>query len=1216
MAPPAIATKEKTWKTKEDANVEAAKWTVARGQTLWVPSPDVAFKTSLVYEVTDDEVETEDGKFNKSEVFPVNPKSQDGVSDNTMLMYLYDPNLLHNLKFRYDCDSIYTYTAYILIAINPYKRLPIYDTDAIKRYHTGSMGSLPPHVFGIAERAFRHMRAQKKSQSIIVSGDSGAGKTESCKYILRYLTNIAGRDEGQGALEQQILEANPVLEAFGNAKTMRNINSSRFGKFIEVHFDTESRVAGAKISTYLLEKSRLVFQMKGERNFHIFYQLIKGSSAEEKERWNLDGDLTDFHYLNQSGCDSIDGVDDVAEFEHVRKAMGVCGISSDEQEEIFKVLSALLHLGNVEFTNHTGTAQEENSRITDESADALDTACALLQCDKATMAHSLTTRTMRASTRGTMYTIPLKVPEAVAARDALAKQIFSKLFDWLVSKINSGIPRVADTATFIGILDISGFEHFQQNGFDQFLINYCNERIQQYFTSQVIDAEQYMYLQEGLRWRKVDYTDNSATLALIDERGKGIFPILEEQLVLSRADDCTFTEQVHKRQVGHKSLMSPTDKSPTIQGLFKRFRMDEAFVVRHFAADVCYATDGFLEKNNDTLHNDLIMLMRTSGSKFVEELFVDSGVVGRSRHATITNRFYDGLTSLMTRLKSTCSNFIRCINPNPEQVPGKINSPLVMQQLRCSGMLEALRIMAAGFPTRCYFTDLYNKYKEFVPKEIASLKPAIFCEALLVCLDLVGGKDFQMGLSRVFFRAGQLAFMDDLIAGNPEQMANILGKVKLWLARKRWRQAIFAVVAGGRFNGILEYNREQLRLKDEEKMRASEAYQAEMRRRAEEERKRLEEERRKKEEEARIKREAEEARRQEKLAKKRAHEEEVRRLRMEAAEKLTLEAQVEEQRKTFKQAETDMLEDIDNLENELHTAKDAAAKLESQYMEEQTQREMVQQRSDWQEEEIARLRERIAELEDELEAARKKIDLLQNTLDAERADHQEEVRMLQDDLLELARQRDEEVAAAQNERDIAIANMKEQMAREIERVKAEAEKTFRLMNDEKNKVVTQLEEKKVVEIERVEKLSTAPMKSGWLFKRGGGRRSASWKKRYFVLKSGFLRYYKVDPHTQEGQNITPAGVIDLESALVYKSEDKKKHTGKDFPFEIVVTGRTYVVKSELESDRDEWIRSIRLAKGRIIRTGVVDLNEVSVRDYQRQSLQIKAPPKASSKKTK
>eukprot|EP00013_Stygamoeba_regulata_P023768 CAMPEP_0177647334 /NCGR_PEP_ID=MMETSP0447-20121125/10243_1 /TAXON_ID=0 /ORGANISM="Stygamoeba regulata, Strain BSH-02190019" /LENGTH=1221 /DNA_ID=CAMNT_0019149909 /DNA_START=85 /DNA_END=3750 /DNA_ORIENTATION=- len=1162
------------------------QWKATRGQEVWIPDKEEAFTQSVIYKVDDEQVETEKQAVPRSKVWPINPKTQDGVPDNTEMMYLYDPNLLHNLRVRYDRDEIYTYTAYILIAINPYKQLPIYSTENIHKYHKTSMRANPPHVFGIAERAYRHMKSEKKSQSIVVSGDSGSGKTETCKYVLRYLTTIAGRDEGQGKLEKQILEANPLLEAFGNAKTLRNNNSSRFGKFVEVHFDSKFEVAGARITTYLLEKSRLVQQPSGERNYHVFYQMCRGASAAEKSRWFLE-DLETYHYLRQSGCTSIDGVDDAKDYHHLREAMSTVGITSEQQESIFKTLAGLLHLGNVVFAP---ADEGESSKVSDHTKQHIEHACTLLKVNQQAMEEALTTRTLSTGgRRGTMYRIPLKPFEASFARDALAKHVYGKLFDWLVAAVNNGIPMAAEAKHFIGILDISGFEYFNQNGFEQFLINYCNEKIQQYFTVQILQQEQEIYLKEGLRWRQVEVPNSFDTLELIEAKRTGILPLLEESCILPRATDQTFTLRVHKQHFNHSSLMKPSSSLKDVPGIGNlKLTQEEAFIVRHFAADVCYQTTGFLEKNNDTLHSDLLLLMSNKAGDFVGELFNGGGIAGsdqpRSRFGTLSGTFLSGISDLMARLSTTSSNFIRCINPNELMKPALINAPACMTQLRCSGMLEALVIMQAGYPTRCLFTDLHARYYDLMPKEISRLKPRTFCEALLVALDLEGGKDFQMGLSRVFFRAGKLAFMEDLMNGSMDDMFEVVGKVKAWLARKRWLQAIHAVRSINICGKLIEDIRAAARSKEEERLRKSAAYQAELRRREEELRRQQEEERKRREEEERIRQEQEAEARRVKAEKKAQRQAELARLREEAQEKATLESQLAAERDTYAELEESMREEIASLESKLDEQIQQRLATLDALDEAKTSLKMMNIRADGLDEEVARLRARVQELEEELARAHKQIQALKDALALEKAAHTEDVDKLKDELEHLKKEHALQLAAAEESKQLALAKARVELDATIAKLRSEFETEKKLLLKEHETEMHELKEEKEQNVQLLEKISTKPLKTGYLTKRGGSY--GKWQRRFFVLKSNFLSYFK-DP-----KDAKPAGLIDLENARVYRTNSKKK--ADIHAFEVVTPNRTYYIRAEAAVETEEWIQALNLAKARHLSAGTVDLNTTSV----------------------
>eukprot|EP00729_Bicosta_minor_P027283 gene27283-17214_t len=485
-------------------------------------------------------------------------------------MYLHDPSLLRNVEQRYLRDEIYTYTAFILIAVNPYQRLPIYGDEAIRDYSKASIGRLPPHVYALANRAFTSMKSSKRDQSIVVSGESGAGKTETCKYIMRFMAAVGGSGEIGviDDLEQKVLDANPILEAFGNAKTLRNNNSSRFGKFTELHFkrDVEGNKAslvGASIETYLLEKSRVLSRQPGERGFHIFYQLLAGGQA-----WVPGlGTSSDFAYLSAGGgVPTIDGVDDAAEFDVVVKAMNGLGISAADSAGVWGVLAGLLHLGNVSFKS----GPEDNAQLSKQGTAALAAAADRLKIDADVLTDRVLHREMKVPHADSIV-ITLTTTDATYARDALAKFVYGQLFEWLVKRVNESVPgEGADN--FIGILDISGFEIFKENSFEQFCINFANEKIQQYFNQQILQQEQEIYELEGLRYRKVDFKDNQEIIDVVETKRSGIFALLDEACVMPRATDMTFTIRVHTTHSAKASLSKPKFTKGS-----KRLKDDEAF---------------------------------------------------------------------------------------------------------------------------------------------------------------------------------------------------------------------------------------------------------------------------------------------------------------------------------------------------------------------------------------------------------------------------------------------------------------------------------------------------------------------------------------------------------------------------------------------------------------------------------------------------------------
>ena len=645
------------------------------------------------------------------------------------------------------------------------------------------------------------------SVALVYSGESGAGKTETCKHVMRYMAKVGGAGAGAStdSIQERILKANPILEAFGNAKTTRNNNSSRFGKFTDITFDNSWRMSGARIESYLLEKSRLVSQAAGERSFHIFYQLLAGSTPAQRNTYFLQGP-EQHAFLNQGNCTRIDNVNDAAEFNVVIKAFESLGIDEATRNNIFQTLAALLHLGDVTFVPVTDS-DGERCTVAPESAAKVQLASQLFSLPVNALSEGLVTRTMVAGNRQETYSIPLKVAEAATVRDSLAKYIYAALFDWLVLTINKSIP-VTSAANSIGVLDISGFEIFETNSFEQFCINYSNEKIQQYFNQQILKQEQDIYELEGLRWRKIDYEDNVGIIDLVENRRNGVLSLLDEECLMPQSSDKTFAVKLHTMHAGNPALEKPKPGKTK-----KRVNENDAFVVKHFAGDVLYEVKNFLAKNNDTLHEDLIKLLSGSASAFLRGVFAKEeeinkddckALVSGGRFKSVGSKFQKQLAALLEQLEKTQSHFIRCIKPNGVQTAGVFESVSVMQQLRYSGMCTALQLMQQGFPTRVSFDELYARYKDRMPAKVASLAPNQFCEALLVALDLHGGEDFQSGLSKVFFRAGKLSLMDELMGDDAATSHHIVAKVMSWLARKRFRAAIHAVRSIGRLGKRIE----------------------------------------------------------------------------------------------------------------------------------------------------------------------------------------------------------------------------------------------------------------------------------------------------------------------------------------------------------------------------------------------------------------------------
>uniref|UniRef100_A0A8C0ERK9 Myosin VI n=1 Tax=Bubo bubo TaxID=30461 RepID=A0A8C0ERK9_BUBBB len=574
------------------------------GKPVWAPHPTDGFQMGMIVDIGTDNLTIEPlnqkGKTFQAainQVFPAEEDSKKDVEDNCSLMYLNEATLLHNIKVRYSKDRIYTYVANILIAVNPYFDIPkFYSSETIKKYQGRSLGTLPPHVFAIADKAFRDMKVLKMSQSIIVSGESGAGKTENTKFVLRYLTESYG--SGQD-IDDRIVEANPLLEAFGNAKTVRNNNSSRFGKFVEIHFNEKNSVVGGFVSHYLLEKSRICVQGKEERNYHIFYRLCAGAPEDIREKLFLSSP-DNFRYLNR-GCTRYFAnketdkqilqnrkspeylkagslkdplLDDHGDFNRMCTAMKKIGLDDAEKLDLFRVVAGVLHLGNIDF--------EEAG-----------------------------------STSAGLNWVPLKVEQANNARDALAKTVYSHLFDHVVNRVNQCFP-FETSSFFIGVLDIAGFEYFEHNSFEQFCINYCNEKLQQFFNERILKEEQELYQKEGLGVNEVRYVDNQDCIDLIEAKLIGLLDILDEENRLPQPSDQHFTSVVHQKHKDHFRLCIPRKSKLAVH---RNIRDDEGFIIRHFAGAVCYETMQFVEKNNDALHMSLESLICESKDKFVRQLF-------------------------------------------------------------------------------------------------------------------------------------------------------------------------------------------------------------------------------------------------------------------------------------------------------------------------------------------------------------------------------------------------------------------------------------------------------------------------------------------------------------------------------------------------------------------------------------------------------------------
>ncbi|KAJ2865388.1 Myosin type-2 heavy chain 1, partial [Coemansia aciculifera] len=723
-----------------------------------------------------------------------NPPILDCTPDLTTLSYLHEPAVLYNLKRRYEQRMIYTYSGVVLVAMNPFDPVPLYSPEYMARYARKEPGHEVPHLFAIAENAYKGMVTDQRNQTIIVYGESGSGKTTSAKYIMRYFAqahHADANDKQMSTVESQILATNPVFESFGNAKTTRNDNSSRFGKFLDIKFEQHrmhQKIVGGRIRTFLLERSRVAYQPPTERNYHIFYQLLAGAPDELRAELRLNGEHGSwqaFHYTRQGGdgCGTIAGVNDAEDFAVTDASLGMVGIGDEQRAAIWRTLAGILHLGNVTFS---GT--ESTGSYVDSSAEAeFGIAAALLGVEEHRLRQWLTKRQI--VTRHDHILAKVNKAQALVIRDSIGKFIYSRLFDWILGPINASLlpTSVDEQAThFVGVLDIYGFEHFDQNSFEQFCINYANEKLQQNFNHHVFKLEQEEYRREKLEnWTFIGFQDNQPCIDLIEGKPIGILSLLDEESRLEQGSDRTFTEKLYRQFV---------DASNTVTSA-------GTFTIRHYAHDVTYEGDGFLEKNKDTVPDEILELLCSSSFGFLGDLAVEASaaaaaaiasvsaspriggarVVGggvlRRQAPTLAAVFRRSLSGLMATLAETEMHYIRCIKPNEAKAAWRLQAPMVLAQLRSCGVIETIRISKAGYPSRVpvrtfnerYAVLLNNGAKSRVSLGLTESQSSDdsaptraehqLCTRILeLCLADRG--QYQVGLTKVFFRAGQWAIME------------------------------------------------------------------------------------------------------------------------------------------------------------------------------------------------------------------------------------------------------------------------------------------------------------------------------------------------------------------------------------------------------------------------------------------------------------------------
>ncbi|OUM67083.1 hypothetical protein PIROE2DRAFT_66016 [Piromyces sp. E2] len=771
-----------------------------------------------------------------------NPPVLEGIDDLTLLSHLHEPAVLHNVKIRYNQQQIYTYSGIVLIALNPFQSLPIYTPDIMRAYSGKRRGELEPHLFAIAEEAYRNMLRENKNQSIIVSGESGAGKTQSAKYIMRYFATIDMIDKsfpgsqddltmlnnGMSEVEEAVLATNPIMEAFGNAKTSRNDNSSRFGKYIEIQFLKDKKngnikIAGAQTRTYLLERSRLVFQPPTERNYHIFYQLCAGCPAAERKDLGITT-FDQYNYLNQGGDGTIPGVDDEAEFSITQRALSATGIPVSLQWSVFRVCAALLHIGNIEVK-----ASRNGDSVVQETDPSVVIATKLLGVPAGEFCKWIMKKQIKARTE--VINTNLNQNDAIVGRDSIAKFLYSQLFEWLVQMINKNLALTEipdeDALSFIGVLDIYGFEHFDKNSFEQFCINYSNEKLQQEFNQHVFKLEQDEYVTEKIEWSFIDFNDNQPCIDLIESRF-GILALLDEECKLPSGSDSSLITKLYNNFNNDK-----------YKDFFKKPRFSEdSFTIAHYALDVTYSIDGFLEKNKDTVSDEQLNLLMNSTNDFVKEIVklerveaaspeqkrkssVRSVHTGRApttpQKKTLGSIFKRSLIELMNTIRSTDVHYIRCIKPNQAKQAFIFEPLMVLSQLRACGVLETIRISCAGYPTRWTFQEFVDRYYLLLKSEDWNSKDYKVLTEKIVESTISNPDKYQFGITKVFFRTGMLAYLEKIRSDRLNKAITMVQKnIKCFIYKKRYikiREAALTVQAAIRIKlakQLLKAKRDEL----------------------------------------------------------------------------------------------------------------------------------------------------------------------------------------------------------------------------------------------------------------------------------------------------------------------------------------------------------------------------------------------------------------------
>ncbi|XP_033024738.1 myosin-7 isoform X1 [Lacerta agilis] len=774
----------------EKQRIEAQNRPFDMKKDVFVPDEKLEFVKAKITSREGGKVtaDTEHGKtvtVKEDQIMQQNPPKFDKIEDMAMLTFLHEPAVLYNLKERYAAWMIYTYSGLFCVTVNPYKWLPVYNPEVVAAYRGKKRSESPPHIFSISDNAYQNMLTDRENQSILITGESGAGKTVNTKRVIQYFAVIAAIGDrskkeqaaatGKGTLEDQIIQANPALEAFGNAKTVRNDNSSRFGKFIRIHFGATGKLASADIETYLLEKSRVINQLKAERNYHIYYQILSNKKPELLDMMLVTNNPYDYAFISQ-GETTVPSIDDAEELLATDSAFDVLGFTQEEKNSIYKLTGAIMHYGNMKFKQKQREEQAEP-----DGTEEADKSAYLMGLNSADLLKGLCHPRVKV---GNEYvTKGQNVQQVYYSTGALAKSVYEKMFNWMVTRINVTLETKLPRQYFIGVLDIAGFEIFDFNSFEQLCINFTNEKLQQFFNHHMFVLEQEEYKKEGIEWVFIDFgMDLQACIDLI-EKPMGIMSILEEECMFPKASDMTFKAKLYDNHLGKSANFG---KPRNIKG-----KPEAHFSLMHYAGTVDYNINHWLQKNKDPLNETVVGLYQKSSLKLLALLFANytgsdapPDSKGKTTHKkkgssfqTVSALHRENLNKLMTNLRCTHPHFVRCIIPNETKSPGVMDNPLVMHQLRCNGVLEGIRICRKGFPNRILYGDFRQRYRILNPAAIPEgqfIDSRKGAEKLLTSLD-IDHNQYKFGHTKVFFKAGLLGQLEEM---RDERLSRIITRIQ------------------------------------------------------------------------------------------------------------------------------------------------------------------------------------------------------------------------------------------------------------------------------------------------------------------------------------------------------------------------------------------------------------------------------------------------------